>query len=300
MALPANTPLWTQLQLLLVDGGIRLIEAVAILIAGWMLATWVKRGLEAGLRRIPMDLTLKPLIASLARYGVLVLTLVLVLGQFGFQTTSLIAVVGAAGLAIGLAMQGTLSNVAAGVMLLILRPFRVGHYIETASQQGTVREIGLFTTLLVTRDGVFISIPNSLVFSAIIVNYTRERTRRVKFTVPVDRASDLDLAEKTIVAALAENPLVLKEPPPSAVVSEIQEYSVTITARATTRSADYWKVLWAVQKDSKTALDRAHVPYPVNRQAPVVRNEPLSDLTKPVPAEGPPAVQPGDGVARYQ
>jgi small conductance mechanosensitive channel len=291
MALPApapNTPFWTQLQLLLVNGGIHVVEAVAILVVGWMLAGWLKRGLDSGLRRIPMDLTLKPLMSSLVRYLVLILTLVLVLGQFGVQTASLIAVMGAAGLAIGLAMQGTLSNVAAGVMLLVLRPFRVGHFIEANGQQGTVREIGLFTTLLVTRDGVYVSIPNSLIFSAVIVNYTRERTRRVKFTVPIDRASDLDAVEKVIVETLGALELVLKEPAPSAVVSAIEEYAVVFTARADVRSADYWKVLWAAQKAVKTALDRAQILYPVNRQAPVVRNEPLSPVTAPRPPAGTP------------
>ncbi len=293
---PADTPFWTQLQLLLVNGGVRFIEASIILVAGWMLATWVKRGLDAGLRRLPLDLTLKPLIASLARYGVLILTFILVLEQFGVQTTSLIAVLGAAGLAIGLAMQGTLSNVAAGVMLLILRPFRVSHYIETAGQQGTVREIGLFTTLLVTRDGVYVSVPNSLIFGAIILNYSRERTRRVKFNIPVDRASDLDLVEKTVNETLAANPLVLQEPAPSTVVSEIQEYAVIVTARAQVRSADYWKVLYAAQKAVKTALDKAGIPYPVTRQAPVVRNEKLSPLNETTP----PAAESGNGVSRYQ
>src|SRR3954463_10444321 len=115
-----------------------------------------------GLARLPLDLTLKPLLAGLVRYVILMITLLLVLEQFGVQTASLIAVLGAAGLAIGLAMQGTLSNVAAGVMLLILRPFRVGQFVEVAGgRQGTVREIGLFTTLLITRDGVYVSIPNS-------------------------------------------------------------------------------------------------------------------------------------------
>src|SRR5437763_7700847 len=117
-----------------------------------MLATWAKRGLEVALTRLPLDLTLKPLIASMARYAILLLTVLLVVQQFGVQTTSLIAVLGAAGLAIGLALQGTLSNVASGVMLLILRPFRVGQFVEVAGgRQGTVRDIGVFTTLMITR-----------------------------------------------------------------------------------------------------------------------------------------------------
>jgi small conductance mechanosensitive channel len=271
----ATPSLVTELQLIVVNGGLKLATGIVILVIGWMAATWAKRGLEAGLARLPIDLTLKPLIASVARYGILILTVLLVVQQFGVQTTSLIAVLGAAGLAVGLALQGTLSNVASGVMLLVLRPFRVGQFVEIAKgRQGTVREIGLFTTLIITRDGVYISIPNSSIFGADIVNYTRERTRRVTFTVPVDRVNDLDLVEKTIVEALGANALVLKEPAPSAVVFELQEYAVVMRARAHVRSADYWHALWALQKEVKAALDKAQVLIAVTRQAAINRAEP--------------------------
>jgi small conductance mechanosensitive channel len=284
---PAVAPLfWTQLQLLVVSGGVHILVGIAILVGGWVLAGWAKRGLTVALARLPLDLTLKPLLASVARYIVLLLTLLLVIGNFGVQTTSLIAVLGAAGLAIGLALQGTLSNVASGVMLLVLRPFRVGQFVEVAGgKQGTVREIGLFTTLLITRDNVYVSIPNSEIFGGVTVNFTRERTRRVKFDVPVDRTSDLDLVEKTITETLAANPALLREPAPSAVVTAILEYTVVMTARGHARSADYWKALYSAQKDVKTALDRAGILMPVTRQAPVVRNEPISDVTRPAAAE---------------
>ena len=271
----ATPSLVTELQLIIVNGGIKLAIGIIILAVGWMAATWAKRGLEAGLARLPIDLTLKPLIASLARYGILVLTVLLVVQQFGVQTTSLIAVVGAAGLAVGLALQGTLSNVASGVMLLVLRPFRVGQFVEVAKgRQGTVREIGLFTTLIITRDGVYISIPNSSIFGEDIVNFTRERTRRVTFTVPVDWVNDLELVEKTIVDALAAHALVLKEPAPSAVAFELQEYAVVMRARAHVRSADYWRALWGLQKEVKAALDKAQILIAVTRQAAINRAEP--------------------------
>lgn len=282
-AVTQPTPsLVAQLQLLVVDGGLRLVVGVVILVIGWMAATYAKRGLDTGLARLPIDLTLKPLISSLARYAILILTLLLVVGQFGVQTTSLIAVLGATGLAIGLALQGTLSNVASGVMLLVLRPFRVGHFVEVAGgRQGTVREIGLFTTLLLTRDGVYISIPNSGIFGAVVVNFTRERLRRVTFLVPVDRANDLDKAREVIVNTLGAIDGVMKEPAPSAIAFEIQEYTVVFKARCHARSMDYWKVLWAAQQAVATALNQADVLLPVTRQAPVVRNEPQSALTRP-------------------
>jgi len=281
-AVTQPTPsLVTELQLLVVDGGVKLVVGIIILVVGWMAATYAKRGLDAGLARLPIDLTLKPLISSLARYGILILTLLLVVQQFGVQTTSLIAVLGAAGLAVGLALQGTLSNVASGVMLLVLRPFRVGHFVEVAGgRQGTVREIGLFTTLIITRDGVYVSIPNSSIFGAVVVNFTRERLRRVTFLVPVDRANDLDKARDVIVGTLGSIDGVMKEPAPSAIVFEIQEYTIVFKARCHVRSMDYWKVLWAAQQGVATALNQADVLLPVTRQAPVVRNEPQSALTR--------------------
>ena len=279
---PAHTTLATptpsltaQLQLLVVDGGLRLVVGIIILVIGWTVATWAKRGLEAGLARVPMDLTLKPLIASMARYIILVLTLLLVVQQFGVQTTSLIAVLGAAGLAIGLALQGTLSNVASGVMLLVLRPFRVGQFVEIAGgRQGTVREIGLFTTMLVTRDSVYVSIPNSEIFGAVVINFTRERVRRVTFEVPVDWVNDVEQIEKTILGAIKANDLVLTDPAPSVIVSELKDYAMTMRARAYVRSADYWRALWALQKEVKIALDKGRILPAVPRQAPIIRNEP--------------------------
>ena len=279
--------LWTSLQLLVVDGGIKLVVGCIILVAGWTLATWAKRGLESGLARLPIDPTLKPLIASLARYGILILTLLLVVQQFGVQTTSLIAVLGAAGLAIGLALQGTLSNVASGVMLLVLRPYRVGQFGEIAGgKQGTVRKIGLFTNLLVTRDGVYVSIPNSEIFGATIINFSRERMRRVTFLVPVDRANDLAKAQTVIVETLAGLDGVMSEPAPTAIVSEILEYTVVFKARCHARSQDYWKVLWPAQMAVVTALNEANVLLPVTRQAPGVRKEPQAAGRRAQPVHG--------------
>jgi small conductance mechanosensitive channel len=285
-AVTQPTPsLVAQLQLLVVDGGLRLVVGIIILVIGWTAATYAKRGLEAALARVPMDLTLKPLIASLARYLILILTLLLVVGQFGVQTTSLIAVLGAAGLAVGLALQGTLSNVASGVMLLVLRPFRVGHFVEVGGHQGTVREIGLFTTLLINRDGVYISLPNSGIFGAVIINYSRERLRRVNIIVPVDWANDVEKVEQVMIEALAANPLVLQEPPPSVVLNEIAEYAMLMRARAHVRSPDYWRAKWSLQKDIKIALDKAGILSAGNRQAPIVRNEPLSAVNRPAETE---------------
>jgi len=259
---------------LIVNEGLSVVAGFAILVVGWILATWAKRWMAVALEHVPLDLTLKPLLASLARYVILIITVVLVLGQFGVQTTSLIAVIGAAGLAIGLALQGTLSNVAAGVMLLVLRPFRVGQFVQAGGVSGTVREIGLFTTLLITRDLIYISVPNSAVWSGVITNYTREPLRRINFTLPVDFVNDLDQVEKTILDALKANAHVLKTPEPWVGVSELQEYAVQMFVRCYIKSDDYWKALPSIQKDVKTALDKNNVLIAVARQAPIIRTEP--------------------------
>ena len=207
------------------------------------------------------------------------------------QTTSLIAVIGAAGLAIGLAMQGTLSNVAAGVMLLILRPFRVAQFVQIAGQSGTSREIGLFTTILVTRDMDYLSIPNSTIFGGLIINYGRERLRRVSFDVPVDHANDLGAVEKSILGALNAEKLVMQDPAASVVVASLQEYAVVMTVRAFVRKPDYWQALYALQKAVQIALRRDGVLLAVPRQAAVVRNEPWSPATAPPEKKAAPARQ---------
>jgi small conductance mechanosensitive channel len=282
---PVSTNFITDMRLLMVDSGIRLLAAILILTAGWIIATWAKRWMTAGLQHLPLDLTLKPLLASLMRYAILIITVILVLEQFGVQTTSLIAVIGAAGLAVGLALQGTLSNIAAGVMLLVLRPFRVGHFVQIGGQSGTVREIGLFTTIISTRDLVYVSVPNSAVFSGVITNYTREPLRRIKFTLPIDPVNDLSTVEKVIVEALKSDSHVAKAPEPWVGVSELGDYAVILAARCFVRSEDYWRALASVQKSVKDALDQAEILIAVPRQAPAVRLEPAVTKNTPPPPQ---------------
>jgi small conductance mechanosensitive channel len=169
-------------------------------------------------------------------------------------------------------------------MLLILRPFRVGQFVQIASQSGTVREIGLFTTIIMTRDSIYISIPNSSIFSAPTLNYTREPLRRVNFTVPVDFVNDLDHVREVITTALKANDHALKTPEPWVDVSELQEYAVVMFVRCYVHSEDYWKAIPTIQRDVKTALDKAGVLIAVSRQAAINRNEPQSPLNAPPPA----------------
>lgn len=259
------------LTVMMVNGAINLLIAVLILIAGWMAARWIGRWVHELIDRSHyIDDTLKPLISNFAAYAVLAITVVAVLSQFGVQTTSLIALLGAAGLAIGLALQGTLSNVASGVMLLILRPFRVYERIKVADVAGTVREIGLFRTEIVTDDGNFVSIPNATLFSGTIVNSSRETTRRTNFTVEIDRGESIDAVQKTIVEALARDPKVLKAPAPFIEVDALGPLSTTLTVHAWVQNSGFLATVSDIKKHVRDALQGADVSAPVPVAAPAV------------------------------
>lgn len=219
--------------------GLNILGAVAVLVAGWFAASWANRSVRrmvAGSEHI--DPTLKPLLGSLVRYAILLFVFIAALAQFGVQTTSIIAVVGAAGLAIGLALQGTLANIAAGVMLLFLRPLEVGEYIESDGVAGTVDEIGVFTTQLHTFDGVFVSVPNSQLWNRTIRNYSRLPTRRVDVAMSIGYADNLEQAIAALRDLLEAEQRVLAEPRPEVVVTSL-DGGFTVTMRCWTRSDDF-------------------------------------------------------------
>lgn len=254
-----------QAQLLLTTYGLDVVGAIVTLIVGWMIAGWASRATRAAAGRADwMDATLKPLVASIVRYLVLIFTIIAVLSQFGVQTTSIIAVLGAAGIAIGLALQGTLSNVAAGVMILILRPFKVGDYVEAGGKGGTVREVGLFQTELATADNVFVSVPNSSITGGSILNYSRHDTRRIDIVVGIGYDADIDQAFD-VLRNLAENdPRALRDPEIHLSVRELADSSVNIGLRFWVDASDYWPTLFDTNKAVKQALDAAgiEIPFP--------------------------------------
>lgn len=210
-----------------------------------------------------IDKTLVPMIGALVRYAGLVLTIIVALGNFGVETTSIIAVLGAAGIAIGLALQGTLSNVAAGLMLLFLRPFKLGDWVETAGISGSVREIGLFTTVIDTFDNVFISVPNSQIWGSQIVNHARYGTRRMDLDIGIGYDTSLDVAEKALLE-LANDPRVLKTPEPRFLVVSYGDSAINVRLRAFARYDDFFDLYWDLNRQLKGVLD-AHqidIPFP--------------------------------------
>ena len=245
------------------DYGFDVLGALVILIGGWALAGWVRRKLLRVLERTPrVDQTLRPVIASVARYAILVFVLIAVLAQFGVQTTSVIALLAAAGLAVGLALQGTLQNIAAGVMLLFLRPFRVGDYIDAEGLSGTVAEIGLFTTQMRTYDGIYLEVPNGQLWNRAILNYSRVEARRLDIVVGISYGDDIDKALAALLDLMTSDERANAEPEPQVTVKELADSSVNLNLRCWAAPGDYWGLLFDLNKAIKQRLDAEGITIP--------------------------------------
>ena len=245
--------------------GLDIIGAIVILIIGWTIAGWARRVTARGLGRMErMDATIKLILANMVRYVVLLFVAIAVLARFGVETTSIIAVFGAAGLAIGLALQGTLSNIAAGVMLLILRPFSVGEAIDAGGIAGTVEEVSLFTTTLKTVDGLYISAPRSTLWGATITNFSRNPLRRIQLVVGISYDDDLEAGVSLMKSLMMDDDRVLKDPEPQVIVSELGASSVNLTLRCWATTDDYWSTLFDLTKTAKLKIDEKgfSLPYP--------------------------------------
>lgn len=243
--------------------GIKVIGGIAILIVGWMIAKSLSGITRRTLARSEhVDAMLRGFFAKLVKYLVMAVVIIAVLNAFGVQTTSLIAVLGAAGLAIGLALQGTLSSVAAGVMLLIFRPFKIGHYVEVGGQAGTVKELSLFTTELATPDNVQIILPNSSVWGSAVTNYSYHTTRRIDFILGISYDDNMDKALAAAKHVVDAESRVLPDPEPMFVVSELADSSVNLIARIWVNAADYWPVKFDLTKRFKEHLEAEGITIP--------------------------------------
>ncbi|MEE3051118.1 MAG: mechanosensitive ion channel domain-containing protein [Pseudomonadota bacterium] len=248
-----------------IEYGVDIVGAIVLLIIGWTVAGWARRGVRHALERVPrMDETLKPFLAKLVWYVIMAFVLVAVLSQFGVQTTSVIAILGAAGLAIGLALQGTLANVASGVMLLFLRPFNIGDYVDAGGIAGTVVEIGLFNTEIKTRKGLCLIVPNKIIWESPITNFSRNPTRRFDITVGISYGDDVNGATDLLMGLLTGDERILDDPEPLAVVEELGDSAVIINLRAWTRAEDFWAAVWDLKKAIKVEFEVAgySIPFP--------------------------------------
>ncbi|WP_275790023.1 mechanosensitive ion channel family protein [Pararhizobium gei] len=231
----------SQASALAVQYSFSVIGALILLLAGWVISRMLHNWAYAGLSRVRgIDETLARFFSNIIRYALMLLVFITVLGQFGVQTASIIATLGAAGLAIGLALQGTLQNIAAGIMLLVLRPFRVGESIETSSVSGTVTEIGLFATELRTGDGLYRLAPNSTLWNVPVTNFSRERLRRHDLTVSLGHDQDIDAAQATLMDLARSNPAVETSPPPTTFIADLTKDETVLTLRYWVTTNRWW------------------------------------------------------------
>lgn len=251
---------------MLVKYGLQVVGAVLILVAGRWLAKLLSRLISRVLTKAKVDATLVPFIENLSYTAMLVFVIVAALDRVGVQTASFIAVLGAAGLAVGLALQGSLANFASGVLLLIFKPFRVGDLVEIGGVSGTVQAIQIFNTVLNSPDNVRIVVPNGTVTGGSISNYTINGIRRVDLVIGVSYDDDLKKARRVIESVLAAEPKILAEPAPIVAVNEMGDSSMDFVVRPWVKTADYWSVYWSLTEKLKVAMDENGLTIPFPQQ----------------------------------
>jgi len=249
---------------LFVVWGPKLVGAILALIIGLWLANMITNGLGRRMEKSEVDPSLRPFLHSLISTLLKILVVVSVLGMVGIQMTSFIAILGAAGLAVGMALSGTLQNFAGGVMILIFKPFKVGDFIEAQGYSGSVNAIQIFNTILKTPDNKTVIIPNGGLSTSSMVNYSTEPSRRVDWTFGIAYGDDIDKAKGVLHSLLAANESVLKDPAPFVELGELADSSVNITVRAWVNAADYWAVHFYMldMVYRKFAEEGLNIPFP--------------------------------------
>lgn len=242
--------------------GIKVVGAIVTLALGWIIAGMVRGSFKKMLRKHNVDPSLIGFISSLVYFMIMAVVVIAALARFGIQTASFIAVLGVAGFAVGMALQGTLANFASGVMLLLFRPFKAGDFIEAAGIKGSVKDIAIFSTTLSTPDNVKITVPNGQLYGDIIKNYNGYATRRVDMTMGIGYSSDINKAMEIINGLLQGDERVLAQPAPTVAVAELADSSVNIVVRPWVNSGDYWTFYFDFHKSCKEAFDAAGVEIP--------------------------------------
>lgn len=257
-------PIIAQLRDLFVTYSLNILGALAILIVGFWLARWLGNMLRRTLEKSSLDASLTHFLSNLSYYTLIVFVVLATLNQLGIETTSFVAIIGAAGLAVGLALEGALSNFAAGVLILIFRPFKVGDWVEAASIFGKVENILVFSTILVTRDNKTIIIPNAQITSAPISNYSKKGVMRVDMVFGIGYDDDLRQAKEIALDILHQHPLVVQEPAPTVNVLELASSSVNLAVRPYGTADDYTRIWFDVTEQIKLRFDAADIsiPYP--------------------------------------
>lgn len=260
-----NASTWvTDNQDLLVQYAVNLISALLILFIGNLIVKGIANGVAKVLRKKKMDDAVVEFLHSLVRYLLFVIVLIAALGRLGVQTASVVAVIGAAGLAIGLALQGSLSNFAAGVLIVSFRPFKSGDYVEIGGVAGSVESIQIFSTVLKTPDNKMVVVPNGSVIGSPITNYSRHATRRIDYVIGVSYDADLKKTKEVLTRVVAAEPRVLKDPEPTVGVVALADSSVNFVVRPWVNTEDYWGVYFDLLQAIKEELDKENIgiPYP--------------------------------------
>lgn len=261
----SNTPEWVKTtETLLTQFGFKLVAAVLIFIIGRWVARVLQNALEKGMLKARIDPVLVTFTVNMAYAALMVFVVLAALGQLGVQTTSFIAVLGAAGLAVGLALQGSLSNFAAGVMIIIFRPFKIGDYVEAGGTAGVVKNIHIFTTTLTTPDNKRVIVPNSKLMGDNITNYSAEGTRRLELTASISYSDSIDKAKAVLTDLVKKDTRILNDPAPFIGVSAMAESSMNLVVRPWVKSADYWAVFFDLNEAIKKRFDEEGltIPFP--------------------------------------
>lgn len=244
--------------------GVKLVMAIVVYVIGKWLANIVASALEKGMSAKSVDPTVARFTRNIVYYALFAMVIVAALGQLGVQTASFVAIVGAAGLAVGFALQGSLANFAAGVLLILFRPFKAGDFVEAGGASGVVKEISIFSTILTTGDNKVVVIANNAVMGGNITNYSAMPTRRVDMVVGVGYSADLALVKQTLQELADADDRVLKDPAVTIAVSELADSSVNFVFRPWVNSSDYWGVFWAMNERIKIRFDELgiEIPFP--------------------------------------
>jgi len=265
---------WTLIQTTGVDLGINLVTALVIFFVGKWIVGMVIKGMMKAMQKGDLDITLRRFIGNLARTLLMLFVIIAAINALGVQTASLIALVGAAGLAVGLALQGSLANFAAGVLIVLFRPYKVGDWIEGGGVSGSVEEVQILTTVLKTGDNKRVIIPNSQIMGTTITNYSANDTRRVDLVVGVSYSDDLDKVRKELQDLVNADERILKDPAVTIAVSELADSSVNFVLRPWVNTADYWAVYFDLTERVKKRFDEVGISIPFPQRDIHVHNVP--------------------------
>ena len=261
---------WNQVIVMLkttgVELAINLVTAIAIFYFGRMVVGLLMRGLKKMMQVQEVDVTLQTFVANLLRMVLLTVVIITAIGALGIQTTSFIAILGAAGLAVGLALQGSLSNFASGVLIVLFRPYKVGDFVEAAGISGVVEEVQILTTVLKTGDNKKVIVPNGQIMDSVITNYSANERRRVDMVVGVSYDDDLDKVRSTLEQLVAADDRILDDPACTIAVSALADSSVNFVVRPWVKSADYWGVMFDLTEAIKKRFDKEGISFPFPQQ----------------------------------